>query len=70
MQRFPPMTHTITLQSRKAEFRLPYAYSHPPDYSVTIDWKDAGQVVRTETFVNVAEKMDDGEVLQRWERVN
>ena len=59
--------HSKTVQSGTANVSLPYAYSHPPGYRFTIEYKENGKVVRTETFVNVAEQTDDGEVLQRWE---
>jgi hypothetical protein len=61
--------HSRTVQAT-TEVHLPYAYAHPPGYRFTIEYKESGKVVRTETFVNVAEKMNDGEVLQRWERIN
>ena len=67
------MSLTSTLQERgktaDSVVDLPYAYAHQPWYRVTIEYKSAGQVVRSDTFINVAEKTADGEVLQRWERV-
>lgn len=63
------MNSRIVVQEGGTEVRLPYAGNLPAGYRITVEHKRSGQVVRTEDYVNVVLRFDDGEAYKQWKRV-
>ena len=63
-------SRVVVHDGNNTEVRLPYANNLPAGYRITVEHKRSGQVVRTESYVNVAKRFDDGEVYMQWQRVD
>ena len=60
--------HRLVVQEG-VEVRLPWPYSYPPGYRITVEHKKSGKVLRAEAYINCAELTADGETLMSWRSV-
>lgn len=61
-----PITQTI---QEGSEYHMPWMYSHKPGQRFVVEHKRAGRIVRTDVWVLISFRHDDGELVYRWDRL-